>query len=82
VRLRAKAESRSIRDGEIVPACAAACPAEAIVFGDLKDPNSAVSRLSRSQRGYHVLAELGIRPSVTYLAGVTNPVVNGGTDAV
>ena len=82
VRLLAKAEMRPIRDGEITPACAAACPAEAIVFGDLKDPNSVVSRLSRSQRGYHVLAELGIRPSVTYLAGVTNPVGNGGTDAV
>ena len=82
VRLRAKAEARPIRDGEITPACAAACPAEAIVFGDLKDPNSAVSRLSRSQRGYHVLAELGIRPAVTYLAGVTNPVGDGGTDAV
>ena len=82
VRLRTKAEARPIRDGEITPACAAACPAEAFVFGDLKDTNSAVSRLSRSQRGYHVLAELGIRPSVTYLAGVTNPVGDGGTDAV
>jgi Fe-S-cluster-containing dehydrogenase component/anaerobic selenocysteine-containing dehydrogenase len=81
-RLRAKAEARPIRDGEIIPACAAACPAEAIVFGDLKDPNSAVSRLSRSQRGYHVLAELGIRPSVTYLAGVTNPAGDGGRHAV
>ena len=82
VRLRAKAEARPIRDGEITPACAAACPAEAIVFGDLKDANSAVSRLSRSQRGYHVLAELGIRSAVTYLAGVTNAAGDGGTHAV
>ncbi len=82
LRRRAKAESRPIRDGEIIPACAAACPAEAIVFGDLKDPNSAVSRLSRSQRGYHVLAELGVRPAVTYLENVTNPIGNGGTHAV
>jgi len=82
IRRRAKAESRPIRDGEITPACAAACPAGAIVFGDLQDPDSAVSRLARSNRGYHVLAELGVRPAVTYLANVTNPVGNGGTDAV
>jgi Fe-S-cluster-containing dehydrogenase component/anaerobic selenocysteine-containing dehydrogenase len=81
-RLQAKAEMRPIRDGEITPACAAACPAEAIVFGDLKDPHSAVSKLSRSQRGYHVLEELGVRPAVTYLAAVTNPAGDGGTDAV
>jgi len=82
IRRRAKAESRPVRDGEIIPACAAACPAEAIVFGDLKDPNSAVSRLNRSQRGYHVLAELGVRPSVTYLADVTNAVADEGRHAV
>jgi MoCo/4Fe-4S cofactor protein with predicted Tat translocation signal len=77
-RVRAKGEKRPLRDGEIVPACAAACPAEAIVFGDLKDPKSRVSELSRSDRGYKVLAELGIRPAITYLAGLKNP-AEGGT---
>ncbi len=72
-RQTAKGEGRSVRDGEIVPACAAACPARAIVFGDLKDPRSAVSKLSRSDRGFKVLAELGVKPSVTYLADLRNP---------
>jgi len=73
VRRRAKGEGRDIRDREIRPACEAACPAHAIVFGDLKDPESMVSRLSKDDRGYHVLAELGVRPAVTYLANITNP---------
>ena len=77
VRLRAKVEARAIRDGEITPACAAACPAEAIVFGDMKDPESAVSKLAANARGYHVLAELGVRPAVTYLAKLTNPARSG-----
>ena len=72
-RMVAKGENRPLKDGEIVPACAAACPAEAIVFGDLKDKDSRVSKLSRSDRGYKVLEELGIRPSITYLANLKNP---------
>ena len=72
-RLRAKAEHRPVRDGEIVPACAAACPAQAIVFGDLKDHASRVTELSRSDRGYRVLEELGTRPAITYLADLRNP---------
>jgi molybdopterin-containing oxidoreductase family iron-sulfur binding subunit len=72
-RVRAKGEKRPLRDGEIVPACAAACPAEAIVFGDLKDPESRVSELARSDRGYKVLEELGVRPAITYLANLKNP---------
>jgi Fe-S-cluster-containing dehydrogenase component/anaerobic selenocysteine-containing dehydrogenase len=73
-RQRAKVEERAILDGEIKPACMAACPAEAIVFGDLHDPDSRVSRLSRQNRGYSMLEELGVRPSVTYLADISNPV--------
>ncbi|MEW6757349.1 MAG: Fe-S-cluster-containing hydrogenase [Acidobacteriota bacterium] len=73
VRMRAKVEGRAVRDGEIRPACAAACPAEAIAFGDLKDPESRVSKMSKDGRGYKVLAELGVRPAVTYLADIRNP---------
>ncbi|MBI4861463.1 MAG: 4Fe-4S dicluster domain-containing protein [Candidatus Riflebacteria bacterium] len=71
-RQRAKVEGRTLGDGEIVPACAAACPARAIVFGDLKDPSSRVARLSLDERGYKVLEELGAKPSVTYLARISN----------
>lgn len=72
----ANMEKRPLRDGDIEPACAAACPARAIVFGDLKDPESRVSKLAASERGYRVLEELGVKPAVTYLADLTNP--NGG----
>ena len=78
-RLRAKAGQRKVLDGEIVPACAAACPAQAIVFGDLKDPLSQVSRLAASDRGHKVLEELGTRPAITYLANLRNPATEGGT---
>ena len=78
-RMRAKAEGRRVRDGEIRPACAAACPGRAIVFGDLNDPESEVAKLSRSDRGYQLLEELGVRPAVTYLARVVNPVAEEGS---
>ena len=68
----AKAENREIEDGEVTPACAQACPADAIVFGRLDDPESAVSRAGYSARGYHHLEELGILPRVTYLKGETD----------
>lgn len=64
---RAKEEGRPVRDGEIVPACAQACPTRAIVFGDLKDPESEVSRLSRSPRRYRVFEQLNTQPAITYL---------------
>jgi molybdopterin-containing oxidoreductase family iron-sulfur binding subunit len=75
---KAKVEERQIADGEIRPACAVACPAEAIVFGDLNDPQSRVSILSKSNRNYRVLEELGIKPSVTYLADISNPAIERG----
>ncbi|MBI4562644.1 MAG: 4Fe-4S dicluster domain-containing protein, partial [Candidatus Rokubacteria bacterium] len=68
---QAKDEGRKVRDGDIVTACQQTCPTQAILFGDLKDPQSKVSKLSRSPRGYHVLEELGTRPAVTYLKKVT-----------
>jgi Fe-S-cluster-containing dehydrogenase component len=56
-----------VADGDIQTACQQACPSEAIVFGDLQDPNSRASRLQRNRRAYRVLEELGTRPSVAYL---------------
>jgi molybdopterin-containing oxidoreductase family iron-sulfur binding subunit len=64
---RARREGRPLADGEIVPACAQSCPTRAIVFGDLKDPKSHVSRLAQDQRRYRVFEELNTRPAVTYL---------------
>jgi molybdopterin-containing oxidoreductase family iron-sulfur binding subunit len=68
---QARDEGRKVRDGDILTACQQTCPTQAIVFGDLKDPQSQVSKLARSPRGYHVLEELGTRPAVTYLKKVT-----------
>src|SRR5262249_16227198 len=64
----AKAAGRELKDGEIQPACAQACSAKALVFGDLNDPDSEVSRLSRSERGHKLLDDLGTLPKVTYLS--------------
>jgi molybdopterin-containing oxidoreductase family iron-sulfur binding subunit len=64
---QAKADEREMRDGDVTPACAQACPATALVFGDLNDPESEVSRLSRSPRGAKLLEDRGTEPKVTYL---------------
>jgi molybdopterin-containing oxidoreductase family iron-sulfur binding subunit len=72
-RITAKREDRRIQDGEVVPACAAACPSDAIVFGDLNDPNSRVNKLRAQHRNYGVLEDLNTRPRTTYLADVRNP---------
>jgi molybdopterin-containing oxidoreductase family iron-sulfur binding subunit len=69
-KIKAEIENRRVRDGEIVTACQQACPAEAIVFGDLADPQSRVSQRRRSPLSYGLLAELGTRPRTTYLARV------------
>jgi Fe-S-cluster-containing dehydrogenase component len=66
-RERALAERRDLAPGEYVPACAEACPARAITFGDLSDPGSEVSRLARSPRAFRLQAELGTKPKVIYL---------------
>jgi molybdopterin-containing oxidoreductase family iron-sulfur binding subunit len=72
-RIRAEKEDRRVGDGEIVTACQQACPAQAIVFGDLRDEKSAVSQRRRSAVAYGLLEELGTRPRTTYLAAVRNP---------
>ncbi len=64
----ARAEERPLRDGEVVPACAESCPARAIVFGDLDDPNSRASRLIRSPRVFRLHEDLGTEPKVYYLS--------------
>jgi molybdopterin-containing oxidoreductase family iron-sulfur binding subunit len=56
-----------VRDGEIVPACAQTCPAQAIVFGNILDTDSKVYAKSQEQRAYRVLEELGTQPAVYYL---------------
>jgi Fe-S-cluster-containing dehydrogenase component len=65
---QAKVEDRPLRDGEIVSACAATCPTRAIVFGDLKDPTTEISRLAKDGRAYKLLDELNTEPGVVYLA--------------
>ncbi|KAB2968985.1 MAG: 4Fe-4S dicluster domain-containing protein [Thermoanaerobaculia bacterium] len=66
-REEARAEQRELRDGEVVPACAESCPARAITFGDLDDPQSRVSQLARSPRAFRLHEDLGTRPKVYYL---------------
>ena len=74
-KLEAKTENRQLRDGDIVPACAQACPSEAIVFGNLNDKNSKIARYFEDERNYHILEELHTLPSVGYLTKVKNTTV-------
>jgi molybdopterin-containing oxidoreductase family iron-sulfur binding subunit len=67
VKRDAKAESRPVADGEVQPACVQSCPAEAMTFGDLNDPESKVSRLAASGRATRLLEDLGAKPKVFYL---------------
>jgi molybdopterin-containing oxidoreductase family iron-sulfur binding subunit len=72
-RIQAEKNDRAILDGDVVTACQAACPTEAIVFGNLNDAASRVKRESASPLSYAVLGELNTRPRTTYLAAVRNP---------
>jgi MoCo/4Fe-4S cofactor protein with predicted Tat translocation signal len=79
-RIDARNEGRPIRDGEIVTACEAACPARAITFGDVNDPGSRVAKEKSNPRNYSLLAYLQTRPRTTYLAAVRNPNPEIGMD--
>jgi molybdopterin-containing oxidoreductase family iron-sulfur binding subunit len=71
---QARLEDRPLRDGDVVTACAQACPSGAILFGDRADPESRVTRAAADHRGYHVLEYINVRPAITYLAKVRHPV--------
>ncbi len=71
-KLNAKKENRGLRDGEIKTACQSACPADAIVFGDMNDENSEVRKMMDEKRAYEVLEIIGVESSIRYLPKVTN----------
>ncbi len=72
-KIQAELEDRSVADGEIKTACQQVCPTDAIVFGDINDPNSQVALRKKNPRDYGILTELKTRPRTTYLARVRNP---------
>jgi len=77
-KIEARRTGAALRDGDIQTACQQSCPAGAIVFGDLNDPNSQVARLMRSNRRYRVLEEINVRPSIAYLKIVRHGRQEGG----
>jgi Fe-S-cluster-containing dehydrogenase component len=72
-RIRAEKENRPLHDGEVRTACQQACPANAIVFGDLNDPDSVLRKYKQSPLDYSMLGQLNTRPRTTYLAKIQNP---------
>ncbi len=72
-RIDSEREDRTIQDGELQTACQQSCPANAIIFGNINDPKSAVSKLKGSARNYSLLGDLNTRPRTTYLAEIRNP---------
>ena len=72
-KIQAEKENRAVRDGEIITACQAACPTEAIVFGNINDPDSRVAQLKGESLNYGLLTELNTKPRTTYLAKLKNP---------
>ncbi len=71
-KIQTRSEGRRIEDGELQTACQAACPTQAIVFGDVNDPNSIVSKNHSDSRTYDMLNELNIKPRTKYMARVRN----------
>lgn len=76
-KIDAKNEDRPLKDGDIVPACAQTCPTDAIVFGDLSDPDSRVSKFQNGNRSYKLLPEINVKPRNSYQAKLKNPMEQG-----
>ena len=72
-KIAAKREGRQLKDGDVVSACQQACPAQAITFGDINDPNSAVAKAREIDRNYSLLADVGTRPRTRFLGKIRNP---------
>jgi Fe-S-cluster-containing dehydrogenase component/anaerobic selenocysteine-containing dehydrogenase len=72
-KIRSEREDRQVFDGEIQTACQAACPTEAIIFGNINDPKSRVLEMKNQELNYGLLADLNTRPRTTYLAALRNP---------
>ncbi|MCH8285625.1 TAT-variant-translocated molybdopterin oxidoreductase [candidate division KSB1 bacterium] len=72
-KIKANVEDRQLQDGEIKTACQQTCPADAIVFGDINDPDSRVSQAKKQNRDYVLLAELNNKPRTSFLAKIRNP---------
>ncbi len=72
-KLTAKKDDRQVADGEIISACQQACPTKAIVFGNINDPKSEVSRIKEQNRNYKIFAEINTRPRTSYQARLRNP---------
>lgn len=80
VKMEKKLADENVLDGDITTACEQTCPAGAITFGDMNDPESRVSKLFKDQRTYKVLEEINTQPSVRYMAKIRNTEANGGAD--
>jgi molybdopterin-containing oxidoreductase family iron-sulfur binding subunit len=65
-------QGKDLKGSDVKTACQEACPATAIVFGDMNDQHSEISKYRNHSLGYHVLEELNVRPNVTYLAKLRN----------
>jgi molybdopterin-containing oxidoreductase family iron-sulfur binding subunit len=72
VKLKAKLEGRPIADGELMTACQQSCPGDAIVFGDMNDPGSLISRLKAEPRTYQLLEQIHTLPAVNYMTRIWN----------
>jgi Fe-S-cluster-containing dehydrogenase component len=72
-RIEAKKSNTPIKDGDISIACEKACPSDAIVFGNINDPKSNVSKYKSNKLNYGILTDLNTRPRTTYLAAIRNP---------